>query len=51
MCIWHTFDVRNNIPRTGRVPIARWRDAAYVAIVTTFGQNILESFQIFTDEV
>jgi transglutaminase-like putative cysteine protease len=48
---WHTFDARNNIPRIGRVLIARGRDAADVAIITTFGPNTLESFQIFTDEV
>jgi len=48
---WYTFDARNNMPRIGRVLIARGRDAADVAIITTFGPNILESFQIFTDEV
>jgi transglutaminase-like putative cysteine protease len=47
---WHTFDPRNNVPRIGRVLIARGRDAADVAITTTFGPNILESFQVFTDE-
>ena len=29
---WHTFDARNNVPRIGRVLIARGRDAADVAI-------------------
>jgi transglutaminase-like putative cysteine protease len=48
---WHTFDPRNNVPRIGRVLIARGRDAADVAITTTFGQNTLESFQVFTDEL
>jgi transglutaminase-like putative cysteine protease len=48
---WHTFDARNNVPRIGRVLIARGRDAADVAIATTFGPNILESFQVWTDEV
>jgi hypothetical protein len=33
------------------VLIARGRDAADVAIVTTFGPNELESFNICTDEV
>jgi transglutaminase-like putative cysteine protease len=33
---WHTFDARNNVPRIGRVLIARGRDAADVAMVTTF---------------
>jgi transglutaminase-like putative cysteine protease len=48
---WHTFDARNNVPRIGRVLIARGRDAADVAIATTFGQNTLESFQVWTDEI
>lgn len=48
---WYTFDPRNNVPRIGRVLLARGRDAADVAIVTTFGPNKLESFNIWTDEV
>jgi transglutaminase-like putative cysteine protease len=48
---WHTFDPRNNTPRIGRVLIARGRDAADVAITTTFGPNTLESFRVWTDEV
>ncbi len=48
---WYTFDPRNNVPRIGRVLIARGRDAADVAIATTFGPNTLESFQVWTDEV
>ncbi|MDX2021407.1 MAG: transglutaminase family protein [Deltaproteobacteria bacterium] len=48
---WYTFDARNNTPRIGRVLIARGRDAADVAISTTFGPNTLESFRVWTDEV
>ncbi|HXJ23488.1 MAG TPA: transglutaminase family protein [Polyangia bacterium] len=48
---WHTFDPRNNIPRIGRVLIARGRDAADVAIATTFGPNTLQSFRVWTDEL
>ena len=48
---WYTFDARNNVPRIGRVLIARGRDAADVAIATTFGPNTLESFRVWTDEV
>jgi transglutaminase-like putative cysteine protease len=48
---WHTFDARNNVPRIGRVLMARGRDAADVAIATTFGPNILESFKVWTDEI
>jgi transglutaminase-like putative cysteine protease len=48
---WYTFDARNNIPRIGRVLIARGRDAADVAISTTFGPNTLTSFTVVTEEV
>ena len=48
---WYIFDPRNNVPRIGRVLIARGRDAADVAIATTFGPSTLESFKIWTDEV
>ncbi len=48
---WYTFDPRNNVPRIGRVLIARGRDAADVAITTTFGPSTLESFTVWTDEV
>ncbi len=45
------FDPRNNVPRIGRVLIARGRDAADVAIATTFGPNTLTGFKVWTDEV
>jgi transglutaminase-like putative cysteine protease len=48
---WHTFDPRNNVPRIGRVLLARGRDAADVAITTTFGPNTLNGFRVWTDEV
>ena len=48
---WTTFDPRNNIPRIGRILIARGRDATDVAIVTTFGPNTLTNFQVYCDEV
>ena len=48
---WYTFDPRNNVPRIGRVLIARGRDAADVAMTTTFGPNRLEGFKVWTDEV
>ena len=48
---WYTFDPRNNVPRIGRVLIARGRDAADVAITTTFGPNTLESFTVLAEEV
>jgi transglutaminase-like putative cysteine protease len=48
---WYTFDARNNMPRIGRVLIARGRDASDVAISSTFGPNTLFSFKVWTDEV
>jgi transglutaminase-like putative cysteine protease len=48
---WHTFDARHNTPRIGRILIARGRDAADVAISTTFGANTLKRFEVRTDEV
>jgi len=48
---WYTFDARHNTPRIGRIAIARGRDAADVAISTTFGPSFLKSFRVWTDEV
>ena len=48
---WYTFDARNNVPRIGRVLIARGRDASDVAISNTFGPNTLAGFKVWTDEV
>jgi transglutaminase-like putative cysteine protease len=48
---WHIFDPRNNVPRMARILMARGRDASDVAIATTFGPNILESFKVWTDEI
>jgi len=48
---WLTFDPRNNAPRVGRILLARGRDAADVAITTTFGPNTLQGFRVWTDEI
>jgi transglutaminase-like putative cysteine protease len=48
---WLAFDARNNTPRIGRILMARGRDAADVALTTTFGVNTLRSFRVWTDEV
>jgi transglutaminase-like putative cysteine protease len=48
---WYTFDPRNNVPRIGRVLIARGRDATDAAISNMFGPNKLVSFKVYTDEV
>ena len=48
---WHTFDPRNNVPRIGRVLIARGHDAADVPLSYTFGRTTMTSFKVWTDEV
>lgn len=48
---WHTFDPRNNVPRRGRILMARGRDAVDVPISNTFGPNTLEGFKVWTEEV
>lgn len=48
---WHVFDPRNNMPRIGRVLMARGRDAVDVAITNTFGPNMLAQLTVWTDEV
>jgi hypothetical protein len=45
----YTFDARHNVPRMGRVLIAR--DAADVVISTTFGPNTFSSFTVVTEEI
>jgi transglutaminase-like putative cysteine protease len=47
---WYAFDARNNLPRIGRVLMARGRDAADVALTTSFGVNQLVSFRVVTQE-
>jgi transglutaminase-like putative cysteine protease len=48
---WYTFDARHNVPRIGRILMARGRDATDVAISTVFGPSVLSGFTVFTDEV
>ena len=48
---WYTFDARHNHPRIGRILIARGRDAADVAISTTFGTAQLANFAVVTEEL
>ena len=48
---WYTFDARHNIPRIGRIVMARGRDAVDVALTTSFGKSPLDRFTVWTDEV
>ncbi len=47
---WTTFDPRNNIPRIGRVVVARGRDAADIPMIMSFGPHALTSFRVWTYE-
>lgn len=48
---WYAFDPRNNTPRIGRILMVRGRDAADVAMMTTFGDYQLTNLKVWTDEV
>jgi transglutaminase-like putative cysteine protease len=48
---WWTFDARNYVPRIGRVLVALGRDAADVAMTTSFGAAELTKFSVVTNEV
>ncbi|MGH6795100.1 MAG: transglutaminase-like domain-containing protein, partial [Methylocella sp.] len=48
---WFTFDARHNMPRIGRVTVARGRDATDIPLATSFGPHVLKSFRVWTDEV
>src|SRR5450432_37391 len=47
---WYTFDARHNQPRIGRILISRGRDAADVAMITSFGPHRLRKFEIIKEE-
>jgi transglutaminase-like putative cysteine protease len=44
---WVTFDPRNNVPRIGRIVIARGRDAVDVPLINSFGPHVLQSFRVW----
>ena len=48
---WWPMDARHGKPRVGRVLMARGRDAADVALITSFGRHRLTKFTVVTDEV
>ena len=48
---WWTFDARFNTPRIGRVAIGNGRDAADVAMITTFGAASLRRMVVWSDEI
>ena len=48
---WYTFDARHNVPRAGRILMGTGRDAADVALTTSFGRMDLVKFFVISDEV
>jgi transglutaminase-like putative cysteine protease len=48
---WYTFDARHNVPRIGRILMGTGRDAADVALSTSFGRMQLKKFVVISDEV
>jgi transglutaminase-like putative cysteine protease len=48
---WYTFDARHNKPRIGRILMGTGRDAADVALTTSFGRMDLVKFLVISDEV
>jgi len=48
---WYAFDARHNIPRIGRILMARGRDAVDLAFATSFGSVNLVKFTVWTDRV
>jgi transglutaminase-like putative cysteine protease len=48
---WYTFDARHNKQRIGRILMGTGRDAADVALTTSFGRADLVKFVVISDEV
>jgi transglutaminase-like putative cysteine protease len=48
---WYTVDARHNHPRIGRILMGTGRDAADVALTTSFGRMDLVKFLVISDEV
>src|ERR1019366_8958237 len=48
---WYTYDARHKLPRIGRIPTARGRDATDCALTTAFGCTTLRRFEVVTEEV
>jgi transglutaminase-like putative cysteine protease len=47
---WYAFDARHNMPRIGRVVVARGRDATDVPLLHSFGPHSLSTFKVWTYE-
>jgi transglutaminase-like putative cysteine protease len=47
---WYAFDARHNVPRIGRVPVGRGRDAVDAALITAYGNEALTRMTVWADE-
>jgi transglutaminase-like putative cysteine protease len=48
---WHTFDARYNVPRIGRILMARGYDAVDVALTTSFGPIEMVHLTVLAEEI
>jgi transglutaminase-like putative cysteine protease len=48
---WYTFDARHNVPRIGRILMARGQDAVDVALSTSFRPVMLEKLTVWSEEI
>lgn len=48
---WWIFDARHNVPRIGRILVARGRDAADIPMIHTYGPHTLNRFEVITEEI
>jgi transglutaminase-like putative cysteine protease len=46
---WYAFDARHNVPRVGRVPVGRGRDAVDAALTTAYGDARLTRFVVWAE--
>ena len=46
---WYAFDARHNVPRAGRIVVARGRDATDVPLLHTFGPHKLHRFEVWSE--
>lgn len=47
---WHSFDPRHNQRRIGRILIGRGRDAADVAVCTSFGPSLMDRLHVWVTQ-
>ena len=48
---WYVFDPRHNVPRVGRIAMAKGLDGAHTPLTTSFGNAVLTHFVVHTEVV